>query len=129
MVCWPVLGHRLGAIGIGLGLVADGFQAGDALFQGRVIKVGNAAFDGVVEALEPQSGLGGALVQFGKVLATAVRPLLAADGAIRIDSIGFSGKAEPLRFRRYAVTHRPTKANRPKAGVAFILLSDLRDLS
>jgi hypothetical protein len=46
-------GHRLGAVGVGLGLVADSFQGGDALLQGRVIKVGDTAFDGVVKALEP----------------------------------------------------------------------------
>ena len=40
------LGHRLGAVGVGLGLVAGGFQAGDALLQGRVVQVGNTAFDG-----------------------------------------------------------------------------------
>ena len=71
-------GHRLGAVGVGLGLVADGFQAGDALLQGRVVQVGNTAFDGVVEALEPQIGLGRALVQFANVLAAAFGALLAS---------------------------------------------------
>ena len=35
-------------------------------------------------------------------------------GASRVDSIGFSGKAPPFPFRRTAVNHSTTKANRPK---------------
>ena len=34
--------HRLGAIRVGLGLITDGFQAGNALLQGRVIQIGGA---------------------------------------------------------------------------------------
>ena len=72
--------EKCGAVGVGLGLglVADGFQAGDVLLQGRVIKVGDTAFDGVVKALEPRIGFGGALVQFGDVLAPTLGALLAA---------------------------------------------------
>ena len=70
--------HRMGAVGVGLGLVAGGFQSGDALLQGRVVQISDAAFDGVVEALEPQIGLGRALVQFGNVLAAAFGALLAS---------------------------------------------------
>ena len=45
--------HRLGAIGVGPGLVAEGLQAGDALPQRRVVQVGDAGLDGVIEPLEP----------------------------------------------------------------------------
>ncbi|MET4898019.1 hypothetical protein RN629_12810 [Sphingomonadaceae bacterium jetA1] len=45
--------HGLGALGIGFGLVPDGLEAVDAVFQGRVVNVGHARLDGVVEALEP----------------------------------------------------------------------------
>ena len=44
-----------GAVGVGLGLIADGLEAGDAVLEGRVVQVGDAVFDGVVEALEPGS--------------------------------------------------------------------------
>ena len=70
--------HRLGAVGVGLGLIADRLQAGDALLQRRVVQVGDADLDGVIEPLEPQIGLGGALVQFGDMLAAAFGSLLAA---------------------------------------------------
>jgi hypothetical protein len=71
-------GHRLGAADVGLGLVADGFQAGSSRLRGGVVKVGNADFDGVVEAPEPQIGLGSALVRFGDMVTAALRPRLAA---------------------------------------------------
>ena len=70
--------HRVGALGVGLGLIADRLQAGDALLQRRVVQIGDAGLDGVIEPLEPQVGLGGALVQFGDVLAAALGALLAA---------------------------------------------------
>ena len=79
IACCPALSsHRLGALGVGLGLIADGLQAGDAVLQRRVVQIGDAVLDGVVEPLEPQVGLGGALVQFGDVLAAALGALLAA---------------------------------------------------
>src|SRR5208283_1184428 len=47
-----------------------------ALFQRRVVEIGDPGLDGVVEPLEPQVGLGRALVQLGDVLAAALGPLL-----------------------------------------------------
>jgi hypothetical protein len=70
--------HRLGAVGIGLGLIADRFQAHDALLQRRVFQAGDAALDGVVQPLEPQICLGGALVQFRDVFAPTFGSFLAA---------------------------------------------------
>jgi hypothetical protein len=43
----------LGAGGIGLGLIADRFQAGDALLQGRVVQIRDPGLDGVIEPLQP----------------------------------------------------------------------------
>jgi hypothetical protein len=45
--------HRLGAVGIGLGLIADRLQTGDALLQGRIVQIGDAGLDGVIQAFEP----------------------------------------------------------------------------
>ena len=70
--------HRLCALGVGLGLIADRLQASDALLQRRVVQVGDTGLDGVIEPLETQIGLGGALVQFSNMLAAAFGPLLAA---------------------------------------------------
>jgi hypothetical protein len=47
------LSHRVGAIGVGLGLVADGVQADDALLERRIVQVGDAGLDGVIEPLQP----------------------------------------------------------------------------
>ncbi|MBR1138978.1 MAG: hypothetical protein ACR65X_07190 [Methylocystis sp.] len=68
--------HGLGALGIGLGLVPDGLEAVDAVFQGRIVDAGHARLNGVVEALEAKFGFGGAFVQFGDVLAAAFGLLL-----------------------------------------------------
>jgi hypothetical protein len=38
---------------LGLRLIADRFEAGDAVLERRVVQIGNAAFDGVVKPLEP----------------------------------------------------------------------------
>jgi hypothetical protein len=38
--------QRLGAVGVSLGLIADGLEAGDALLQGRVIQVSDAGLEG-----------------------------------------------------------------------------------
>jgi hypothetical protein len=46
-----VFKHGLGALGIGLRLIADGLQAVDAVLERRVVQVGDACLDGVVEAL------------------------------------------------------------------------------
>ncbi len=71
------LGHRLGAVGVCLGLIADGLQAGDALLQRGVVQIGNSVFDCIEEALEAQICVGGALVQFDEMLAPAFGTLLA----------------------------------------------------
>ena len=79
MVCCPALsssGHR--PLGVGLRLVAGRFEAGDALLQRRVVQIGDAALDGVIEPLEPQIGLGGPLVQLGDMLAAALGAFLPA---------------------------------------------------
>ena len=47
-------------------------------FKRRVVQIGDAGLDGVIEPLEPQVGLGGPLVQFGDMLAAALGALLAA---------------------------------------------------
>ena len=43
------LGHRLGAVSVGAGLIADALQAGDALLQRRVAQVSYAGLDRVIE--------------------------------------------------------------------------------
>jgi len=45
--------RRLGAVGIGLGLIANALQAGDTVLQRRVVQIGDTVFDGVIEPLEP----------------------------------------------------------------------------
>ena len=46
-------GQRLGAVGVGLGLIADGLQACDALRERWVVQIGDASLDGVIEPLQP----------------------------------------------------------------------------
>src|SRR3546814_19439254 len=53
-------------------LIADGLEAVDAIFQRRVVQIGNARFDGVIEAFEAQFRFGGALVEFGDMRAAAI---------------------------------------------------------
>ena len=45
--------HGLGALGIGLRLIADGLEALDAILERRVADIGHSGFNCVVEALEP----------------------------------------------------------------------------
>jgi hypothetical protein len=71
-----VLKHGLGAHGIGLRLIADSFQAVDAVLKRRVVQVGDARLDGVVEALEARFGFRRTPVQFANVLMLALGPLL-----------------------------------------------------
>ena len=52
-----MLKHGLGALGVGLRLIADGLEAVDAVLERRVVQVGDARLDGVVEALEARFGL------------------------------------------------------------------------
>ncbi len=42
------LRHRLGTLGVYLGLIADCLQASDALLQRRIVQVGDAGFGGFV---------------------------------------------------------------------------------
>jgi hypothetical protein len=53
-----VLEHGLRAVCIGLGLIADGLEPVDAVFQRRVVQIGNTRLDGVIEALEAQFRFG-----------------------------------------------------------------------
>ncbi len=47
-----VLGPSLSALGVGLGLIADGLQAGDALLHRRVVQVSDPGLDGIIERFE-----------------------------------------------------------------------------
>ncbi|MFE3838340.1 hypothetical protein [Pseudogemmobacter sonorensis] len=67
-----VLEHRLRPVCIGLGLIADGLEAVDAVFQRRVVQIGNTCLDGVIEPLEAQFRFSGALVQLRDMLAAAL---------------------------------------------------------
>ncbi|MDD2876268.1 MAG: hypothetical protein PHT60_03460 [Acidiphilium sp.] len=71
-----VLKHGLGALGIGLRLIADGLEAVDAVLERRVVQVGDTRLDGVVEALEARFGFGRTPVQFANVLMLALGSLL-----------------------------------------------------
>jgi hypothetical protein len=64
----------LGARGVGLGLIADRLQPGDALLQAGVAQIGDTGFDGVIEPPEPEVSLRGALVQLGDMLAPPLGP-------------------------------------------------------
>ncbi|WP_030540348.1 MULTISPECIES: hypothetical protein [Alphaproteobacteria] len=55
-------------VGVGPGLIADDLEAGDAFLERRVVKIGDARLDGVVEALEAQFRFGRAPLQFGDVV-------------------------------------------------------------
>jgi hypothetical protein len=72
--------HSPGTFGVCPRLIASRLEAGDTVLQHRVVQIGHARPDGVIEPLEPQIDLGGPLVQFGDGLAAALGPLLAAVG-------------------------------------------------
>src|SRR5207249_4355644 len=61
-----------------LGLIADRLEAVDTIFQCRVVQIGNARFDCVIQPLEPQFRFGGALVEFGDMLPAALSVFLPA---------------------------------------------------
>ncbi|MGB8364461.1 MAG: hypothetical protein WCE20_08030 [Rhizomicrobium sp.] len=61
-----------------MGLIANSLEAGDALFQRRVVQIGDTRLDGVIEPLKPQVGLRRALIEFGDMFAAAFGALLAA---------------------------------------------------
>jgi len=69
--------HGLRAFGICLGLIPNGLEAANAFLQRRVVQIGDAGLDGVIEPLEARVGLGGALVEFHDVLAAALGAFLA----------------------------------------------------
>lgn len=71
------LGHRMGAVGVGLGLIADRLKADDAFLERRIVQIGDAGLDCVIEPLQPQICFGRQLVQFGDMFAPALGPLLA----------------------------------------------------
>nr|WP_245427392.1 hypothetical protein [Roseiarcus fermentans] len=88
------LQHRGGTRGVGLRLVADRLQARNALLQRRVVQIGDAGLDGVIEPLEPQASFGSTLVQLVDVLAAAPGAFLPAveDGRQNL--------LEPLRLEQ-----------------------------
>ncbi|HUH83163.1 MAG TPA: hypothetical protein VLX85_01060 [Stellaceae bacterium] len=57
-------------------LVADRLEARDAPFQRRVVEIGNARLDSVIEPFETQIGLRGALVQLRDMFAAALGAFL-----------------------------------------------------
>src|SRR5665213_1436596 len=72
------LQRGLGAFGIDLGLIPSRLEASDTLPQVRVVQIGYAALDGIVQPLEPRVGLGGPLVAFADMMAAALGAFLAA---------------------------------------------------
>ncbi|HUZ14541.1 MAG TPA: hypothetical protein VMU93_17065 [Caulobacteraceae bacterium] len=72
------VGGLAGALRVGLSLVASGLQLSDPFLQRRIVQVGHAAFDRVIEAPKPRVGLGSALVQFGDVRPAVLGPPLPA---------------------------------------------------
>ncbi|WP_219993569.1 hypothetical protein [Asticcacaulis tiandongensis] len=53
-----VLEHGLRPLCIGLGMIADGLEAVDTIFQRRVVQIGHARLDSVIEPLETQFRFG-----------------------------------------------------------------------
>lgn len=78
ITCWAVETSIACTRCVCLCLVAGRLQACDALFQRQVVEISHAGLDGIVQALQPQIGLGRALVQLGDVLAAALGALLPA---------------------------------------------------
>ena len=66
------LQHHCSKRGAGLRLVANRLGACNELLQRRLVTIGDADLDGVIVPFHAQVGLGGALVQFGEVLAMAL---------------------------------------------------------
>ncbi|HEY3917222.1 MAG TPA: hypothetical protein VGL83_05495 [Stellaceae bacterium] len=75
-------------------LVADRLEARDALLQPRVVEIGDAGLDGIIEPFESQAGFGRPLVQFGDVLAAALGSFLPA-----VEN-GRQHLLEPLRLKQ-----------------------------
>ncbi|MGB3866950.1 MAG: hypothetical protein WBA29_15115 [Xanthobacteraceae bacterium] len=70
--------RRLGSLGVGLGLIPNRLEAGDALFRHPVVLIDHTGLDGVKEPVDPLVGLGDPLVKFGEVFAATFRAVLAA---------------------------------------------------
>ena len=70
--------RTLGALFVGVGLIADGLQFRNAALQHRVSKIGDAILDGVVEPLELGVDLGRMLAQFGDMRCPALGAFLPA---------------------------------------------------
>ncbi|WP_284947267.1 hypothetical protein [Acidisoma cladoniae] len=45
--------HGLSALRVGLCLIVSRLEPGDTVFQRRVVQIGHARFDGVIQPLEP----------------------------------------------------------------------------
>ena len=75
-------------------LVADRLEANNAVFQRRVVEIGDTDLDGVIGPLEPQVYLSRALVQLGDILAAALGALLPAVEDRRQNLL------EPLRLQQ-----------------------------
>ncbi|ALK09716.1 hypothetical protein [Blastochloris viridis] len=75
-----VVEHCLCPFGVGAGLIPDCLETVDAVFQRRIVNIGNARLNGVIEPLEAQFRFGGALVEFGDMdmLAAALALFLPA---------------------------------------------------
>lgn len=86
----------MGALGIGLRLTTDGLEAVDAVLERGVVQIGDASFDSVVEALEPCFRFRRAPVQFGDMLAAALRMFFPA-----VESGGKDG-FQPLGLEKLA---------------------------
>src|SRR5665213_2064871 len=67
-----------GTPGVGLRLIADRLQTGNAVLESWIVQIGYARFNGVIEPLESQFGLDRAFVQLRDMLAASLHALLAA---------------------------------------------------
>ncbi|MDG5972165.1 hypothetical protein JAGODDHD_02927 [Sphingomonas paucimobilis] len=65
-------------VGVSPRLIAKNLKTGDALLERRVVQIGDACLDGVIEPLEARFRFGRLPLQRGDVFATAFRLILAA---------------------------------------------------
>jgi hypothetical protein len=133
IACWVELcGRADERLGIRPCLVAGRFQPTYAIFQCRVIKSGDSALDGVVEPLQAQLGLGGALVQLGDMLAAPIGTILppVEDGGqnllkpVRIKQAFFQMTGDEivqlLHWHGHAVTSGCSLSRLGRAGIIAI---------
>ncbi|WP_157693312.1 hypothetical protein [Granulibacter bethesdensis] len=76
-MAWAVE-QGLRPVGIGSRLIAYDLKAGDALLERRVVQIGDACLDGVVEALEAHVRFDRSPLQFGDMLPTTPGLLVTA---------------------------------------------------